>query len=112
ERRHRVLATAEKLGAELNALGFTTTARSRTPAIPVLVGDTRLCRRLWTELFNEGVFTNALTPPSVPEGQALVRVGVTAAHTRLQVERIVEAFANAGHRLKLIEPGRRPAETT
>jgi 8-amino-7-oxononanoate synthase len=101
ERRRRVLATAEHLGAELDALGFTTT-RAGTPTIPVHVGDALLCFQFWTELFNEGVFTNAMVPPGVPEGESLIRVSVTAAHTRSQIDRILQAFATTGRRLHLI----------
>ncbi|GAA2449574.1 pyridoxal phosphate-dependent aminotransferase family protein [Actinomadura vinacea] len=102
ERRRRVLAIAERLGAELAALGFDA-GRDGTPTIPVHVGDTLPCLRLWTELFEEGVFTNAMVPPGVPEGRALVRVAVTAAHTGAEVDRIVDAFAAAGRRLRLID---------
>jgi len=102
ERRRRVLATGERLGAGLDALGFTTT-HAGTPTIPVHVGETLRCFRFWTELFGEGVFTNAMVPPGVPEGRALIRVSVTATHTPAQVDRILEAFATAGRRLGLID---------
>ncbi|MFC5749733.1 aminotransferase class I/II-fold pyridoxal phosphate-dependent enzyme [Actinomadura rugatobispora] len=100
-RRRRVLATAERVGSELAALGFAA-GRDGTPTIPVHVGETFACLRLWRELFEEGVFTNAMIPPGVPEGHALIRVAVTASHTGAQVERILDAFAAAGRRLNLI----------
>lgn len=102
-RRRRVFALAERVHNGLRALGFRTGA-SRTPIIPVQVGDERLCLRFWTELLAEGVFTNAMVPPGVPLGEALIRVVATAAHTDDQAARIVDAFAVVGRRLGVIPP--------
>jgi 8-amino-7-oxononanoate synthase len=101
ERRHRALAAAARLRADLGGLGFRT-GTSETPIIPVHVGDVLMCCRLWTELFQEGVFTTAMVPPSVPDGEALIRVSATALHTDAQLDRIAAAFATAGRRLGLI----------
>ncbi|WP_169789035.1 aminotransferase class I/II-fold pyridoxal phosphate-dependent enzyme [Nonomuraea candida] len=101
ERRRRALAAADRLRADLAGLGFETGA-SRTTIIPVHVGDTVMCCRLWRELFDEGVFATAMVPPSVPEGRALIRVSTTALHTEAQLDRIATAFAAAGRRLALI----------
>ncbi|MEQ4725703.1 aminotransferase class I/II-fold pyridoxal phosphate-dependent enzyme [Nonomuraea sp. B19D2] len=104
ERRLRVMAAAERLRADLAALGFAT-APGITPAIAIQVGDTLLCARLWKELLNEGVYTNAMVPPGVPRGKALIRLSVTAAHTDAHLARIVDACAAAGRRLGLIPAG-------
>ncbi|MEV0615394.1 aminotransferase class I/II-fold pyridoxal phosphate-dependent enzyme [Nonomuraea sp. NPDC050404] len=109
ERRQRVLAAARRLRADLTGLGFDT-GLGITPAVPIRVGEPLVCMRLWRELLNEGVFTGALVPPAVPDGTALIRIGVTAAHSDAQLSRIAEACEKAGRRLGLI-PARRPALT-
>ncbi|MGW2154537.1 aminotransferase class I/II-fold pyridoxal phosphate-dependent enzyme [Nonomuraea sp. NPDC001699] len=109
ERRLAVLASARRLRADLTDLGFDTGPGS-TPTIPVHVGDPLLCLRLWKELLNEGVFTNAMIPPAVPNGRALIRISVTAAHSDLQLDRITDACQAAGRRLELI-PAQRPPTT-
>ncbi|HEX2313726.1 MAG TPA: pyridoxal phosphate-dependent aminotransferase family protein [Thermomonospora sp.] len=101
ERRHRAMTTAGRLARDLAALGFRTAWHS-TPIIPVHIGDTVLCRRFCCELLNEGVFTTAMVPPAVPDGQDLIRLSVTAAHTDEHVDRILRAFAAAGRRLHVI----------
>ncbi|KAB8196781.1 aminotransferase class I/II-fold pyridoxal phosphate-dependent enzyme [Nonomuraea phyllanthi] len=101
ERRRRALAAGERLRAELAALGFGT-APGIAPAMAIPVGDTALCARMWKELLDEGVYTNAMVPPGVPEGKALIRLSVTAAHTDAQLTRIVDACTAAGRRLGLI----------
>ncbi|MGW6497707.1 aminotransferase class I/II-fold pyridoxal phosphate-dependent enzyme [Nonomuraea angiospora] len=109
ERRRRVLAAARRLRADLTGLGFDT-GLGITPAIPIRVGDPLLCMRLWKELLNEGVFTNAVIPPAVPDGKALIRISVTAAHSDAQLDRITDACEAAGRRLGLI-PAQPPALT-
>ncbi|MEV0819751.1 aminotransferase class I/II-fold pyridoxal phosphate-dependent enzyme [Nonomuraea rubra] len=95
------MAAAVRLRADLAGLGFGTGASPAT-IIPVHVGDVVLCCRLWRELFDEGIFATAMVPPSVPDGQALIRVSTTALHTDAQLDRIASAFATAGRRLGLI----------
>jgi 8-amino-7-oxononanoate synthase len=70
------------------------------------VGDGLLCCRFWTELFHEGILANAMLPPSDPEGKALIRLSVTAAHTDAHVDRLLEGIATVADRLDL------PARTT
>ncbi|MEV4224928.1 aminotransferase class I/II-fold pyridoxal phosphate-dependent enzyme [Nonomuraea sp. NPDC049725] len=108
ERRLRVLAAAAKLRADLTALGLPT-APGITPAIALQVGDTLMCLRLCKELLAEGIYTNAMVPPAVPGGKALVRLSLTAAHTDANLARIVDACAAAGRRLGLIPA--RPGHT-
>jgi 8-amino-7-oxononanoate synthase len=100
ERRRRVLASAGRLRDGLAALGFDVPAHG-TPTVPLQVGDGLLCCRFWTELFQEGILANAMLPPSVPEGKALIRLSVTAAHTDAHVDRLLEAVATVAGRLGL-----------
>ncbi len=105
-RRQRALDLAERLHNGLRALGYDT-GQSVTPIIPVHVGDAELCLRAWQELFDAGVFTNAVAAPAVPRGRALLRVTAQATHTDDQVEQVLDAFALVGRRLGLI-PGAAP----
>ncbi|MEU6719126.1 aminotransferase class I/II-fold pyridoxal phosphate-dependent enzyme [Nonomuraea sp. NPDC046802] len=101
ERRRRVLAAAESLRSGLAALGLPVTP-GFAPTVPLVVGDPELCCRLWSELLREGVLANAMLPPSVPEGRALIRLSVTAAHTEAAVARLLDAVATAAERLGLV----------
>ncbi|GAA2628551.1 pyridoxal phosphate-dependent aminotransferase family protein [Actinomadura fulvescens] len=93
ERRRRVLAHAARLSTELAALGLAGVGPGDTPIIAVPVGDAVRCMRLCSTLLDEGVFTLAMIPPSVPEGRSLIRLTVTAAHTDDHIDRILDAFA-------------------
>lgn len=97
ERRLRVMDGAARLRGGLRALGYEVGTAS-TPVVPVRVGDFMTCLRLWRALYDAGVFTGAVIHPAVPQGEEMIRVSATAAHTDAQIDRILEAFAEAGRR--------------
>ncbi|GAA1678165.1 pyridoxal phosphate-dependent aminotransferase family protein [Nonomuraea maheshkhaliensis] len=98
ERRQAVLASAERLRSGLAALGFAIPPGG-TPTVSLRVGDAMTCCRFWSGLLEEGVLANAMLPPGVPEGRALIRLSVTAAHTGAQVDRILDAVSTVATRL-------------
>jgi glycine C-acetyltransferase len=53
-------------------------------------------------LLKEGVYVVGFSYPVVPEGQARIRVQMSAAHTREQLERAVAAFEKVGRELHVI----------
>ncbi|HET6568333.1 MAG TPA: pyridoxal phosphate-dependent aminotransferase family protein [Rhodothermales bacterium] len=69
---------------------------SQTPIIPVVIGDMLTCFRFWKDLLEEGVFVNAVIPPAVPQGQALMRTSYMATHTDEELDYILEAFRRVG----------------
>jgi 8-amino-7-oxononanoate synthase len=75
---------------------------SETPIIPVVVGDMEQCFRFWRELIDEGVFVNAVVPPAVPKGQALMRTSYMATHTDEELDHILDAFHKVGKKLGVI----------
>lgn len=101
ERRRRALDLAERLHNGLRAMGFDTGA-SVTPVIPVHMETVTTCLRFWKEMFAEGIFTNAVVPPAVPEGQALIRASLSAIHTDEQLARTIDVFTSVGRRLGVI----------
>lgn len=66
------------------------------PVVPVIVGDTALAIRLSNELFDRGVYVSGFGFPVVPQGEARLRCQISAAHSREDLERAVEAIAEVG----------------
>ncbi|MFQ5735288.1 MAG: 8-amino-7-oxononanoate synthase [Thermodesulfobacteriota bacterium] len=66
-----------------------------TPIIPVAAGDPAKAMRLSERLLDAGVFIQAIRPPTVPEGTARLRATVTAAHTKAELRRAVDAIKGA-----------------
>jgi 8-amino-7-oxononanoate synthase len=71
---------------------------SESPIIPVVVGDMKTCFTFWRDLLEEGVFVNAVVPPAVPKGQALMRTSYMATHTDDELDQILEAFHRVGQK--------------
>jgi 8-amino-7-oxononanoate synthase len=82
---------------ELRNLGFNVWS-SQTPIIPVVIGDMFDCFEFWKELFEEGVYSNAVVPPAVPQNQSLLRTSYMATHTDEQLDKILSAFKKVGLR--------------
>jgi len=72
------------------------------PIIPVMLGDAALASRMADALLERGVYVIGFSYPVVPKGQARIRTQMSAAHTRAQLERAVEAFTRVGRDLGVI----------
>lgn len=86
----------------LKELGFNIWT-SESPIIPVVIGDLMDCLEFWRDLFEEGVYANAVVPPAVPRGQSLIRTSYMATHTDEQLDIILEAFRKVGIRRGIID---------
>ncbi|MEX1211210.1 MAG: aminotransferase class I/II-fold pyridoxal phosphate-dependent enzyme [Balneolaceae bacterium] len=87
---------------ELSTLGFNVW-NSQTPIIPVVIGDMMDCFKFWKDLFEEGIYVNAVVPPAVPQNQALVRTSYMATHTDEQLDKVLSAFRKVGIRHGIID---------
>jgi len=87
--------------AGLETLGFNT-GESESPITPVIVGESSLAVRLSDRLFEEGVFAQSITFPTVAHDKARVRTIVTASHTRPELQFALDAFKNVGVELGII----------
>ena len=68
----------------------------------VMLGEAPLAKRFSARLFEEGVFAMALGFPTVPRGQARIRVMNTAAHSRDDLDKGLAAFEKVGQELGVI----------
>jgi glycine C-acetyltransferase len=74
------------------------------PIIPVMLGDAALAGRMADALLERGVYVIGFSYPVVPKGQARIRTQMSAAHTREQLERAVQAFTAVGRELGVLSP--------
>jgi len=87
---------------ELKNLGFNVWS-SESPIVPVVIGGELECFKFWKDLFEEGVYANAVIPPAVPQGQSLLRTSYMASHTNEHLDRILEAFRKVGLKHGIID---------
>jgi glycine C-acetyltransferase len=71
------------------------------PISPIMLGDAVLAGKLAERLLEKGVYAIGFSYPVVPQGKARVRVQVSAAHTREDLEFAIEAFTKVRDELGL-----------
>jgi len=69
------------------------------PIVPVMVGDAKLAQRMAARMLEQGVYVIGFSYPVVPLGRARIRTQVSAAHTRDDLDRAVQAFASVRREL-------------
>jgi len=87
---------------EMKRLGFDT-GKSTTPITPVMLGEAPLAQQFSRELFENGVFAMSIGFPTVPRGKARIRVMISAAHSRTDLDQGLEIFARVGRQLGVIQ---------
>ncbi|MDY6873256.1 MAG: glycine C-acetyltransferase [Chloroflexota bacterium] len=97
----RLWSNAEVFKREMKNLGFDT-GKSMTPITPVMLGEAKLAREFSRRLYEESVFAMALGFPTVPKGQARIRVMLSAGHSPEDLEMSLDAFEKVGKDLGVI----------
>jgi glycine C-acetyltransferase len=97
----RLWENARYFKGEMKNLGFDT-GKSTTPITPVMLGEAPLAQQFSRELFEAGLFAMAIGFPTVPRGKARIRVMISAAHQREDLDRGLEAFAEVGRKLGVL----------
>src|SRR3954452_17486734 len=100
--RQRLTENTRRLRSALEAVGFAVKP-GQSPILPVLIGDAALAVKLADALLTRGIYVIAFSYPVVPQGQARIRIQVSAAHSTEQIDRAATAFAEAGKELAIIK---------
>jgi glycine C-acetyltransferase len=98
--RDRIRDNARKMRSGLETAGFTLKP-GPTPILPVMFGDAAAAAKMAEKLLEHGVYVIAFSYPVVPQGQARIRLQVSAAHTPEQIDRAINAFGDVGKQLGL-----------
>lgn len=72
------------------------------PIVPVMLGEAAVAQDMSRELLDLGVYVRGLWYPVVPKGEARLRVQISAAHSREDLDRALAAFAKAGKKMQVI----------
>jgi glycine C-acetyltransferase len=70
------------------------------PIVPIMIGDAAKSQKFAARMLEKGVYVIGFFYPVVPHGTARVRVQVSAAHSREDLEFAVKAFAQTNDELK------------
>jgi 8-amino-7-oxononanoate synthase len=92
ERRESLFKSAAKLRARLREDGWNT-GGSESQIIPIIIGDASRTMRLAAGLREAGFFVPGIRPPSLPEGESLLRLSLCYHHTAEMTGGLTEALA-------------------
>jgi glycine C-acetyltransferase len=99
--RCRLQENTSRLRAGLEAAGFTL-KQGPTPILPVMLGDAALAGKMADKLLDHGIYVIGFSYPVVPQGQARIRLQLSAAHTPEQIDRAITAFTTVGKELGIV----------
>jgi glycine C-acetyltransferase len=101
ELRDRLHANAKRMRSGLEGAGFTLKPGEH-PILPVMLGDATLATRMADRLLERGIYVIGFSYPVVPQGQARIRLQMSAAHTPGQIDGALAAFTEVGRELGVI----------
>jgi glycine C-acetyltransferase len=98
----RTMENAKYFRTKMEAAGFDL-VKGNTAIVPVMIYDAPLAVKFADELLKEGIYVIGFVYPVVPNGKARIRVQLSAAHTKEQIDKAVNAFIKVGRSLEIIK---------
>ena len=72
------------------------------PIVPVMLYDDHLAQKMSSELLKLGIYVIGFFYPVVPKGQARIRVQLSAAHSKQNIDKALDSFYKVGKKLGVI----------
>ncbi|RMF06131.1 glycine C-acetyltransferase [Candidatus Woesearchaeota archaeon] len=73
------------------------------PIVAVMLYDAKLAKKMADRLLMEGIYVVGFSYPVVPKGEARIRVQISAAHTKNQIDTLVDAFERIGRKIGVLK---------
>ena len=99
--RAQLKENSEYFRTRMSAAGFTLAGADHA-IIPVMLGDAKLAAEMASRMLAAGIYVVGFSFPVVPKGQARIRTQMSAAHTREQLDKAIDAFIRIGRELGVI----------
>lgn len=100
--RHQLMDNTRYFRQQMSDRGFAIKPGIH-PITPIMLYDAALATQMAQDLLDEGIYVIGFSYPVVPQGQARIRVQVSAAHTRSQLDRCVNAFTQVGKKYSILQ---------
>jgi len=72
------------------------------PIVPIMIGDAKIAQVMAEKLLKENIYVIGFSYPVVPKGEARIRVQISAAHTKKDLQQALKAFKKIAKEIKLI----------
>lgn len=101
ERREHLWEITHYMMDGYRRLGFNI-GKTETPVIPVIIGDNMKTFLFWRALYEDGVYSNPVVSPAVPERSSRLRTSYMATHSKDQMDVVLEKFEQHGKKFGII----------
>jgi glycine C-acetyltransferase len=95
ELRDRLMANTRYFRQQMSDRGFDIKPGTH-PIVPIMLYEAKLAKDMAQDLLEEGIYVIGFSYPVVPQGQARIRVQLSAAHTQAHLDRCIEEFVQVG----------------
>ena len=99
---HQVNQNTQYFRNEMSKLGFEI-KEGIHPIVPVMIGDAKIAQQMADDMLNENIYVIGFSYPVVPKGEARIRVQISAAHTKNDLDIAISAFKKIGLKYNLID---------
>jgi 8-amino-7-oxononanoate synthase len=106
--RHKLHDNARRLYEGVTALGFET-GPNCSPIVAMAMPDQESAVAMWNGLLQNGVYLNLALPPATPDGRALLRSSVSAAHSFEQIDQVLATVERVARELGILKDETRRA---
>lgn len=102
ELRDHLWENAAHFRTRMTAVGFTLAGADHA-IIPIMLGDAKVAAEFAERSLAKGIYVVGFSFPVVPKGQARIRTQMSAAHSREQLDRAIDAFIEVGRDMEIIK---------
>ncbi|TKB45438.1 glycine C-acetyltransferase [Thalassotalea mangrovi] len=102
ELRQTLKSNAAYFREKMEAAGFTCAGADHA-IVPVMLGDAKIAAEMADRLLAEGIYVIGFSFPVVPKGQARIRTQISAAHSKAQLDKAIDAFIRIGQEMGVIQ---------
>ena len=102
ERREQIWENARYFRSEMQDRGFDIKPGDH-PIVPIMFYDAKTSGTVADELLDRGIYVISFSYPVVPKGEARIRVQMSAAHSKEQLDRAIYAFTEVARKHDVIE---------
>lgn len=101
ELRAKLWDNAAYFREKMSAAGFTLAGKDHA-IIPVMLGDAKVASEFARRMLEQGIYVVGFSFPVVPKGQARIRTQISAAHSKEQLDKAINAFIRIGKDMGVI----------
>ena len=101
DRRDKLEKNTKYFRAEMTKRGFDM-REGESPIVPIMLYNAKLAQDVARDLYAEGIYVIGFFFPVVPQGQARIRVQISAAHEKEHLDKAITAFTKVGEKYEIL----------